>query len=321
MKDSYWSDKRVFVTGYEGFLGSWLTKVLIEKGARVIGLDNARQRPLSILEGWRRKIKGIKGSVVSYRLINRIFEKYRPEIVFHLAAQSIVGLAKRYPLKALRVNVLGTANLLEAARNMDCLEAMVVASSDKAYGSHRRLPYRETTPLKGEYPYDVSKASADLICRAYFKTFKVPVGVTRCGNIYGPGDFHFSRIVPDAIRKALANEVFLIRSDGRFTRDYVFVSDIVSGYLLLARLMKKKHLAGGAFNFSNGKPVSVLTLVKKIYRLCQQEPKYKILNQAKSEIRHQYLEAAKARRILSWRPEYGLTRGLKETIAWYRIHF
>jgi len=317
---SFWNGKRVLVTGYEGFLGSHLTKELIMRGACVTGMDIKTFRKETVLGAELKKIKVVKGSVENYRLLLKIIKRDRIEYVFHLAASALVGQAFKYPVKAFATNIKGTWNVLEASRHSPGIRGIIIASSDKAYGSHKQLPYREDTALKGAHPYDVSKSCADLLAYAYFHTYGLPVCLTRCGNIYGPGDFNFSRIVPDALRCALGGRKLLIRSNGKFTRDYVFVEDIVSGYLLLAEKLEKLKLGGQAFNFSDENPLEVIALVAKIFRLAGKRPDYNILNAAKYEIRDQYLSSAKARKIICWRPKYSLEQGLKKTIAWYRRH-
>lgn len=314
----YWKNKSVLITGHEGFVGSWLCKRLLECEARVIGIDKVSKRPISILNGLRNRFISIKGDITNLNLIKTVITKYNPQIIFHLAAETIVGECYKDPIRAFKSNIQGTWNILETARGKKFIESIIIASSDKAYGSHKKLPYRENIALKGDHPYDVSKSCADLICHTYFNTYSVPVCVTRCGNIFGPGDFHFSRIVPDAIRCALLNKSILIRSDGKFTRDYIYVEDIINGYMLLAQNIKKLKLGGEALNFSYGSPITVIELVKKIYKLANSKPKYKILNEAKYEIKHQYLSSKKARRILGWRPNISLDKGLRETIKWYR---
>jgi len=306
------------VTGHEGFLGSWLSRALLENGAKVVGLDKVANRPHSILKDLRKDIICIKGDVSDLKLVKKIIDKYKPRIIFHLAAEAIVGEANKNPIRTFKSNIEGTWNILEAARDKKFIKALVIASSDKAYGAHKELPYKEDAALKGNHPYDASKSCADLLCLAYYNTYDVPVCVTRCGNIYGPGDYHFSRIIPDVIRSAIKNEIFLIRSDGKFTRDYIYVDDIVTGYVKLAEVMVKKKLSGEAFNFSNEKPISVLEIVKIIYNLTNKKPKYRILNVAKYEIRDQYLSAEKAKRNLGWRPRYNLREGLINTIKWYK---
>jgi len=316
-KNRYWKNKRVLLTGYEGFLGSNLAKTLIGYGTEVIGVDKVKNRQDSVLEGIRNKIICIKGDISSFRLVKGLIDKYKPQIVFHLAAEAIVGKANKDPIGTFKSNIEGTWNILEVSRDKKFIEAIVVASSDKAYGSHKILPYKEDAALKGDHPYDASKSCADLICYTYWNTYKVPVCVTRCGNIYGPGDFNFSRLAPDAIRCALKGKQFIIRSNGKFTRDYVYVEDIVNGYIVLAEKMKKLKLYGEAFNFSDENPITVIEMVKKIYNLTGKKPGYKILNLAKYEIKHQYLCSMKARKILNWKPEHTLEEGLKRAMKWY----
>jgi len=319
---NFWKNKRILITGYEGFLGSHLTKKLLSLGADIVGVDIKVRRKETILEEEDyKKLKIIKGSVTNYSLMKNILERYKIEIIFHLAAEALVGKCLKNPVKTFTTNIKGTWQILEAARGLKRFISIIVASSDKAYGTQKKLPYKENMPLLGNHPYDVSKSCADLIAYTYFHTYSLPVVITRCGNIYGPGDFNFSRIVPDAIRCALYGKELLIRSDGRFVRDYVFVDDIVAGYILLAQQIEKKNLAGEAFNFSNETPISVIKLVKEIYKIIGKRPKYRILNEAKYEIKYQYLSSQKARKILKWRPKYSLEEGLKDTIKWYRSYF
>ena len=316
---SFWKNRRVLITGYEGFLGSNLTKTLIDAGAKITGLDIKVKRKETILSKQDfAKITIIKGSVAEYKLICDILKRYKINIIFHLAAEAIVGRSQKNPLKTFETNIKGTWNILEASRQARSIEAIIIASSDKAYGSHDDLPYTEDTPLCGKHPYDVSKSCADLIAYTYFNTYSLPVAVTRCGNIYGPGDFNFSRVVPDAIRCALKGKQFIIRSDGKLTRDYIYVEDIVKGYILLVERMKKLKLYGEAFNFSNENPITVIEIVKKIYNLTGKKPNYKIFNEAKYEIKHQYLCSQKARKILHWKPKYELEQGLNKTIKFVK---
>jgi len=317
MNRKFWDSKHVLITGYEGFLGSWLTKELLKCGARITGIDKIKNRPLSVLDNLRSRIKCVKGDISNFSLVKDLIDKEKPNVIFHLAAEAIVGEANKNPTRAFKSNIEGTWNVLEASRGKEYVGAIIAASSDKAYGSSKVLPYDEDTPLRGAHPYDVSKSCSDLLCYAYYNTYNVPACVTRCGNIFGPGDSHFSRVVPDAIRCIFNNKQFIIRSDGKFTRDYVYVEDIVNGYIRLAEKVKKLKLYGEAFNFSNENPITVVDIVKKIYSLTGKRPKYKILNKAKYEIKHQYLCSDKARKILGWKPEYTLEKGLKKTIEWY----
>ena len=316
---NFWKNKKVLITGYEGFLGSHLTKSLLGYDAEVFGLDVVTHRKKTILSGTELcKVKVVKGSVENFSLLSGIVKENKIEIIFHLAAKALVGYCLQKPTRGFSTNIKGTWNILEVSRNSNEIKAIVVASSDKAYGSHTKLPYREDTPLSGAHPYDVSKSSADLIAHTYYHTYGLPVGIARCGNIFGPGDFNFSRIVPDTIRATVRDKTLIIRSDGKFTRDYVYVDDIVNGYILLAEKMQEQRLFGEAFNFSNEEPISVLELVRKIYEISDLRPDYKVLGKAEYEIKHQYLSSKKARRILGWNPKTTIDEGLSKTIKWYR---
>jgi len=316
----FWSGRPVFVTGGTGLLGGWLVKELAARGAEVVALvRDGSPRSMFFREGWDRRVATVVGDLGDRALLRRTICEYGVDTVFHLAAQALVGVAKADPLGTLEANVRGTWNLLDAARDSP-VRQLVVASSDKAYGSSRELPYRETHPLRGEFPYDVSKSCADLICAMYARTYAVPVAVTRCGNLFGGGDLNFSRTVPGAIRATLAGERFEIRSDGTFVRDFLYVKDAVDGYLTLAeRLAADRSLVGEAFNLSLEVRLTVLELVRRILAAMERPDLEPIIrNVATSEIREQYLDAEKARRSLGWSPAYGLERGLDETIAWYR---
>jgi CDP-glucose 4,6-dehydratase len=251
--------------------------------------------------------------------VKSIINKNKVDVVFHLAAEAIVVKCRDNPLKAFSANIEGTWNILEASRNSENIQSVIIASSDKAYGAHKNLPYKENAPLQGNHPYDVSKSCADLIANTYAHTYNLPVCVTRCGNIYGPGDFNFSRLIPDAMRSLVLNKRLQIRSDGKFVRDYVYVDDIVGGYLRIAELFKKKGLAKESVNLSNECPLTVIELLQKINKLNLGGNKlnYRVLDTAKYEIKQQYLSSAKARRILGWKPAYNLGDGLKKTAKWY----
>ncbi len=322
MNKAFWNRKNVLVTGSEGFLGSNLTLALVNGGARVTGLDIRTNRRHSLLgKTDYGRFRLIRGSVANLGLVKRILADSEPEVIFHLGAEAIVGVCNREPLRAYKSNIEGTWNVLEASRLSGKAKAIVAASSDKAYGIHKVLPYREDAALKGTHPYDVSKSCADLICHTYFNTYGLPVAVTRCGNIYGPGDFNYSRLIPDAVRCALSGKTFQVRSDGKFTRDYVFVDDIVNGYVLLAEQLEKKKLAGEAFNFSDENPITVLEFLDSLYKALGKEPDYKVLNIAKNEIKHQYLASGKARRVLGWEPRHSLQSGLRKTVKWYTDYY
>ncbi|MDO8488506.1 MAG: NAD-dependent epimerase/dehydratase family protein, partial [Candidatus Omnitrophota bacterium] len=252
MNNKFWKGKRILITGFEGFLGSNLTKALVSSDARIFGLDIEVKRKETVLaKADYKKITVIKGSVADYRLIERVISKSKINVVFHLAAEAIVGECHYNPLRTFSVNIEGTWNILEACRNSKNIHSIIIASSDKAYGAHKNLPYKEDAPLRGNHPYEVSKSCADLIAYAYAHTYNLPVAITRCGNIYGPGDFNFSRLIPEAMYCLYKGKTLQVRSDGKFVRDYVYVEDIVDGYLRIAELLKKKGLFGESFNLSN----------------------------------------------------------------------
>lgn len=323
MADNYWQRKNVFITGCTGLLGSWLTKTLVERGANVTGLirDWVPQSNL-IKYNFDENINIVRGNVEDYFLLERVLNEYEIDTVFHLAAQTIVGVANRNPLSTFETNIKGTWNILEAARRNDLVERLILASSDKAYGEQEHLPYSEEMPLRGSHPYDVSKSCADSIAQAYYRTYGLPICITRCGNFFGGGDLNFNRIIPGTIRSAFFDQRPIIRSDGGYIRDYIYVMDAVEAYLLLAEKMDRPEVRGEAFNFSNEIQLTVMDLVKKVLKLMEREDlEPMIKDEAKGEIRHQYLSSHKARSLLDWRPHYTLEDGLLETISWYKDFF
>ncbi len=318
--NSFWKDRSVFVTGGTGLLGSWLVAQLMDNGANVVCLVRDWV-PQSELVRSRRieQVKTVRGDVCDRDLIERALGEYEVEVVFHVAAQAIVGIANRNPVSTFTTNIAGTWSVLEACRRSPKVSSVVVASSDKAYGAHEQLPYSETMPLQGRHPYDVSKSCADMIAQTYAATYNMPVAITRCGNFYGGGDLNWNRVVPGTIRSILRGERPVIRSDGEFVRDYFYIQDGASAYMLLAeRVASNLALRGEAFNFSNESQISVRELVELILRKTNSSLRPEILNQASNEIRHQFLSAEKARTVLNWRPEFTLDEGLDRTIAWYR---
>jgi len=322
MSESFWKQRNVFITGCTGFLGSWLTRSLVENGAHVIGLirDHVPQSNL-IYSGISENIDAVHGDVTDYRVIERALNEYEIDTVFHLAAQTIVTIANRSPMSTFESNIRGTWTLLEACRNAKNVSRIVVASSDKAYGDQIKLPYDEQTPLEGRHPYDVSKSCADLICRTYYETYGLHVCTTRCGNFYGGGDLNFNRIIPGTVRSILNNERPIIRGDGCSIRDYFYIEDGVEAYIMLAEKMEKKHICGEAFNFSNELQINVIDVVNRIIKAMGSDTEPLILCEASNEIKHQYLSAKKAHDILGWQAGYSLDEGLARTIAWYRAFF
>lgn len=318
-----WLNKNVFVTGCSGLLGSWLVEELIHNGANVIGLlrDYVPQSRI-YRDGLIKKITTVSGNIEDFYLIERALNEYEIEIVFHLAAQTIVPIANNNPLSTFETNIKGTWTLLEACRRNRKIKKIIVASSDKAYGEHQKLPYTEDMPLEGKYPYDVSKSCADLIAQMYFHYYKIPVCVTRCGNLFGGGDLNFNRIVPGTIRSIYYGENPIIRSDGKYVRDYFYVRDAANAYLCLAEKMDNEKIIGHTFNFGNDTPLTVLEITVELLTLMERSDLHPvILNEAKGEILKQYLSSKKARKILGWKPVFSLREGLKETIKWYENYF
>lgn len=319
-----WKGHRVLVTGATGVVGSWLVRRLLESGASVITLvrDWDPQSEL-IRSGTIHRSSVVNGALESYATLERAINEHEVDTVFHLGAQTIVGTALRGPLATFEANIRGTYNLLEACRvHRSLVERVVVASSDKAYGDAETLPYTEDMSLNGRHPYDVSKSCADLIAMTYAHTYGLPVTVARCGNVYGGGDLNWSRIVPGTIRSILNDERPVLRSDGHFVRDYIYVLDVVNAYLLLASKTPENGIRGEAFNFSTESHVTVLEITRRIQQLMSRpdlEPV--ILNQARAEITKQTLDSRKAGRLLDWVPRYDLDKGLGETIDWYRDFF
>ncbi len=320
MIDTPWRYRPVFVTGCTGLLGSWLTAWLVERGAMVVGLvrDGVPRSNFYGL-GLAERVVTVRGAVEDYDLIERTLNEYEIEVVFHLAAQTLVGIANENPRSTFSTNIAGTVNVLEAGRRARRLRAMVVASSDKAYGAQAELPYREEAPLMGRHPYDVSKSCADLLAQAYAASYRTPVAITRCGNFFGGGDLNWNRLVPGTIRALLDGERPLIRSDGTMRRDYIYVQDAVGAYALLAEKLLAGDAIGSAYNFSNESPLTVLEMATLLGRLVGREDLRPIvLDEATNEIPQQFLSAARARKELGWKPEHTLEDGLAETIAWYR---
>lgn len=323
MTNSFWKDRRVFITGCTGLLGSWLTKSLVERGADVTGLIRDWVPAANLIwSGFNQKINIVRGELEDYFKLERILNEYEIDTVFHLGAQTIVSIANKNPMNTFIANINGSWNLLEACRSIDSVSRIVVASSDKAYGMHEVLPYTEKFPLLGSHPYDVSKACADLIARAYHITYSLPVCVTRCGNFFGGGDLNFNRIVPGTIKSVIYGKRPVIRSDGTYIRDYIYIMDAIDAYLLLAEKMDDKSIHGEAFNFSNEIQMTVMDITKLILKLMgRSDLQPKILNTVKGEIKHQYLCAEKAKGVLGWKSRYKIEDGLKETIKWYQEFF
>lgn len=316
-----WVGVPVLVTGATGIVGSWLCNELLDREAHVVALiKDADPQSELIRSGNIARLTVVNGNLEDFWAIERAINEHEIQSVFHLGAQAIVGAALRSPLPTFETNIRGTYNLLEACRmHAGRVKSIVVASSDKAYGDHDTLPYSEDAPLIGRHPYDVSKSCADLISQAYHQTYDLPVGIARCGNIYGGGDLNWSRIVPSTVRAYIEGSSPVIRSDGAYIRDYLYVKDAVSGYMSLAEGLGHSQIVGQAFNFGNESPITVLELVSEIQELMEsQHLDPLVLGTATGEIHSQYLSTRKAQELLNWKPTNDLKSGLVETIAWYR---
>ncbi len=316
----FWHYRRVFVTGGTGLLGSCLVRNLHQMGADIICLVRDWTPGSELVRsGLINQITTVRGDICDQSLLERILAEYEIRTVFHLAAQTIVSVANSSPISTFEVNIGGTWKLLEACRRSQTVQQIVMASSDKAYGTQANLPYDESQPLQGQHPYDVSKSAADLIAQSYAVSYNLPVAITRCGNFFGGGDLNWNRLIPGTIRSVLNGERPVIRSDGQYIRDYIYIEDGALAYILLAeQLAARPELRGEAFNFSNENPMTVLAITHRILHLMGSPLEPIILNQTTNEIREQYLSSTKARQVLQWHPVYSLDEALRQTIDWYR---
>ena len=318
-KLAFWHERPVLITGCTGLLGSWLADALVSAGALVVGLvrDEVPQSQL-VRSATISRIRVVHGDVTNYATVERAINEYEVETVFHLAAQTIVGIANRAPMSTFESNIRGTWVTLEAARRSPTVRRVVVASSDKAYGAQRTLPYTEDMPLHGQHPYDVSKSAADLIAQTYAVTYGLPVAVTRCANLYGGGDLNWKRLIPGTIRSALQGQRPVIRSDGTFLRDYLYVRDAVQAYMMVAQALDRDELRGEAFNCGTDSPMSVLEMTRLILSLSPHpELEPVVLDEVRNEIKDQYLDSRKIQREVGWVPGYSREDALRQVIAWY----
>jgi CDP-glucose 4,6-dehydratase len=317
-----WKNRNVLITGATGFLGTWLSKDLIDRGANVIALvrDDIPNMPMRTMGIYDKLAAAVDGDITDYQSTKRVFSEYEIDTCFHLAAQTIVGVAKNNPTNTFKVNILGSWNIFEAARTTEQLKSIVIASTDKVYGEPIKLPITEDHPLLAAYPYDASKACVERLARTYFSTYRLPIAITRCCNIYGGGDLNFSRIIPGTIRSIISNQDPVLRSDGTPVRDFIYVKDAASAYVTLAENMEKKGVKGEAFNFGSNAPINMLDLVKSIIKASGRKnlkPDVQGKKKPDAEIDEQYLSSEKANLVLGWKPKFGLDAGLKETIRWY----
>jgi len=313
--------RSVFVTGGHGLLGAWLAKALVDRGKAVVVLkrDDVARSALA-LEGTEARCTVVHGDVRDGPLMERVLGEYEVDTVLHLAAQTIVGTANRGPRSTFESNIRGTWELLEACRVNGAVRRIIVAASDKAYGPHDELPYREDSALQPRFPYDVSKAAADLVARSYWHTYGLPVAVTRFANLYGGGDLNPSRLIPEAVWAALDGRRPVIRSDGTAERDYLYVEDAVDAYLAIAAALDAGPARGEAFNAGSGRPWSVREVVELVCEAAgaRVEPDIRGTGTPAGELDRQFVDATKIAEVCGWRPAVDLPEGLRRTVAWYR---
>lgn len=313
----FWNGRTALVTGAAGLLGGWLSRLLLASGARVAGLDI--DWPGGAILSPDEAVVRIDGDVRSREDVDRALGEHRPEIVFHLAAQTQVGVGNEDPVGTFEHNILGAWTVLDACRHAPSVAGVVAASSDKAYGDRDGAAYVETDPLEARHPYAASKTCADVLAQTYAESYGLPVAISRCGNMYGGGDLEWERIVPGTVRSLFRSERPVIRSDGKFVRDYLYVEDAADGVALLAQAVAERPgLAGAAFNFAAGTRLCVLELVDRIRELMATDLEPEILDEAVNEIRDQRVDATKAHKELGWTPGHTLEEGLRSSIDWYR---
>lgn len=334
MKDNFWKNKNVFITGVTGFVGSNLAKNLVLSGANVIGLTlNKKVKSLLYFENIDRKINLILGDITNKKLLKKIFLKHNIHVCFHLAAQVEVGSALKYPYFTWETNIRGTYTLLETIReNKRRIRSIIIASSDKAYGDYplKSLPYKESYQLKPNFPYDTSKACADMIAKSYSTNlFKLPIIITRFANIYGPGQLNFTALIPEVIRTCLLKKKLKMRSNGEGIRDFIYIEDIVELYKLLGKnlYLKPKKYSGEIFNAGTNIKHKIIDIVKEIFIYTNRNSQLKNLfkqirnNKTKGELSVQYMDYKKLNLFFGWKPKYKFSDTLPELINWYKNYF
>jgi CDP-glucose 4,6-dehydratase len=315
----FWRHRNVVVTGATGFLGCHVVAALCDLGADVIAVIRNEVPIGSVQQRWWAKVTRAQGDIRDQNFLERVLGESQAQTVMHLAAQTQVGVANRNPISTFESNVRGTWTLLEAVRRTPSVEQTVLASSDKAYGAQPVLPYTEEMALAAVHPYDVSKAAGEMLAASYATSFDVAVAITRCGNLYGPGDTNWERLFPGTIRSLLEGKRPVVRSDGTLTRDFLYAEDGARIYLQLSEVLAARpELAGQAFNFSDERPLSVLEVVALLQAAVGTSYEPEILSQVSGEIPHQYLSAKKARREFDWEPRLTFEEGVDLTVAWYR---
>ncbi len=322
MTKNFWQHKNVFITGGAGLLGSWVTKMLVEQGAEVVVLiRDYVPKSLLLSSDTLSRVTLVRGTIEDYSVLERVLGEYEIDTIFHLAAQALAPVANKNPLSTFETNIKGTWNILEAARRSPLVKRIVVASSDKAYGDQKILPYTEDMPLQGVHPYDVSKSCTDLIAHSYYASYGLPVCITRCGNLYGGGDLNFNRLIPGVIRSVLFGESPILRSNGKYVRDFFYVEDAARAMLVLGEAMDNKEVVGNAFNFGHENRVTVIEMVLMILKRMGVQIQPTILDDSPNEILIQYLSTKKAQMMLGWKPQYEMEEAMDKTIAWYKDFF
>jgi CDP-glucose 4,6-dehydratase len=313
------SQRTVFVTGAYGMLGYWIVSALVDRGGRVVVLkrDEVRGSALA-MEGLEESCDVVHGTITDLAAMDRIIGEYEVDTIFHLAAQTIVGVANQSPVPTFETNIGGTWNIMEAARRHG-VQRTVVAASDKSYGHHDTLPYREDFALQARHPYDVSKACTDLIARSYWHTYEVPVAVTRFANIYGGGDLNASRLVPELVDAVLDGRAPVIRSDGSPERDFLYAEDAAEAYLAIADALDEGSARGEAFNAGGDQPHSVREMVELLISLSGSDvvADYQGHGVPAGEIDRQFVDSTKLREMTGWAPRVDLEEGLRRTVQWY----
>lgn len=320
MNKKFWKNKKVFITGGTGLLGSWVTKYLAENDVDVFALVRKDVPPA--FEKIFSKVTLIRGDIVDYSLIHQALETHKIDVVFHLAAQTYLPETFADPIPTFESNIEGSWIILEACRKSKNVKSVLFASSDKAYADKEKLPFTEKTPLGGNHPYNASKTCADLIAQSYFLSYSLPLCITRCGNFYGGGDLRLNRLIPSIIKAVLFNEPLVLRSDGKYTRDFFYVEDgALASIHLVEEMNRNPKILGEAFNFSNERPLEILEVVNVILHEMHSSIKPTILSISTGEVRNQYLSSEKARQMLNWEPKFSLEEGIKRTIDWYEEFF
>jgi len=317
MEMKSFKNQTILVTGGTGFVGSHLVERLLKEKANVITTYKALDpKSYFFTRKLQKKTTLAHVDIVDFERVFDLITKYEVDFIFHLAAQPLVDAAYYNPRRTMDSNIRGTVNILESARLYPRVKGVIFASSDKAYGKLTKEKYLESDPLRGDHPYEVSKSAADLIAYSYYKTYGVPVVITRFGNIYGEGDTNYSRIIPGIMKAIINDEVLSIRSDGKYVRDYLYVKDVAEGYLMIAK--KIESIVGQAFNFGSKETISVLALIKIVEKAVKRKLKYKILNNAQNEIPYQSLDYSKIKKKIGWEPKKSLKKTSKSILAWYK---